>query len=96
METRWVKGQAGNNIIGGMILIIIVGFLGIISLVIYDSVETSMLASISTTTADSYYTVQNYTENFYDGEDLVSNVPIVLAAGLLLAVIVGFALYVRA
>jgi len=87
------KGQASNNIVSAMVLIVIVGFLGIVSLTVYDSVGTSMTSTASTTEAD--LTIANFTSNFYDGQELVANIPIILAAGLLLTVIVGFALYMR-
>lgn len=89
------KGQMNNSIVASMIILLIVGFLGIISLTVYDSIEGSLSSSLSTSTGDAAQTVGNFTENFYDGQDLVSNLPIVIAAGLLISVIVGFTLYLR-
>lgn len=89
------KGQAGNSIVAAMLLLVVVGFLGIIMVTVYDSVETSVTGSIASTTSDAYATSSNFTGNYYDGMDLASNIPIVLGAGVLLSVIVGFALYVR-
>jgi hypothetical protein len=95
MELLGRKGQAENTVVATMLLLVVVGFLGVIMVTVYDSVESSLTGSIASTTSDAYYTSQNFTENYYDGMDLASNIPIVLAAGLLIAVIVGFALYVR-
>lgn len=90
------KGQAAGNIAAGMILVVIVGMIGLISITVYDSVENSLEGSLSSSTGSAALTLSNFTENVYDGYDLASNVPIILAAALLLAVIVGFAIYMRA
>ena len=90
---KFKKGQAGSNIVGSMILLLMIGFLGIVSVTVYDSIDTSMVSTASSTAAVN--TVGNFSENFYDSEDLASNIPIVIAAGVLLSVIIGFALYMR-
>ena len=90
---KFKKGQAGSNIVSSMVLLMLIGFLGIVSVTVYSSIDTSMSSTASSTLAT--HTIGNFTENFYDGMDLTSNIPIVLAASLLLMVIVGFALYVR-
>ena len=91
---KFNKGQAGNNLVSGLIVLMLVGFLGIVSITIFDSIQTSTTNAAQTTRATQ--TVSNITDSFYEGMELSSNIPIVLSAGLLLAVIVGFALYVRA
>ena len=78
----------------GLIVLLLVGFLGIVSITVFDSIKTSVTSASATTRATQV--TNNITDNFYDGMDLTSNVPIVLAAGMLLAVIIGFTLYVRA
>lgn len=82
-----------NATIAGMITLLVVAFVGITSITIYDDVETSMTAAAGTS-ADAINA--NFTANFYSGEQLAANVPIILAAGLILAVILGFAAAVRA
>ncbi|GAG76690.1 unnamed protein product [marine sediment metagenome] len=82
------KGQTNNGIVNAMIVILIVAVVGIVGVTVYDSIETSLGADL---TGDALTTKGNFTENVYDGYDLASNVPIVLAAGLLLMVIMGFA-----
>ena len=86
------KGQASNAIVNSMIILLIVGVVGIVGVTVYDSIENSLGADL---TGDALATKGNFTENVYDGYDLASNIPIVLAAGLLLTVIIGFALYMR-
>jgi len=86
------KGQASNAIVNSMVILLIVGVVGIVGVTVYDSIENSLGADL---TGDALTTKDNFTENVYDGYDLASNIPIVLAAGLLLTVIIGFALYVR-
>ena len=86
------KGQARNDLVGAMILILIVGVVGLIGLTVYDSIDDSLGADL---TGDALATKGNFTDNVYDGYDLASNIPIILAAGLLLTVIIGFAMYVR-
>jgi hypothetical protein len=86
------KGQASNAIVSSMVIILIVAVVGIVGVTVYDSIENSLGADL---TGDALATKDNFTENVYDGYDLASNIPIVLAAGLLLTVIIGFALYVR-
>jgi len=88
-----LKGQASNTIVQSMILLVIVGFLGIISVTIYENLDSSFTNTASDTAA--VRAIGNFSSNFYDSEDLVSNVPIVIASGLLLTVIIGFAVYVR-
>lgn len=83
-----------NNLVSGLIVLMLVGFLGIVSITIFDSIDTSTTDAGQTTRATQ--TRGNITDGFYNGMDLSSNIPIVLAAGMLIAVIVGFALYVRA
>lgn len=75
-----------------MILVLLVGVVGLVGVTVYDSIDNSLGADL---TGDALATKGNFTENVYDGYDLASNIPIVLAAGLLLTVILGFALYVR-
>ena len=86
------KGQAGNTIVAAMVSLLIVGFLGIVSITIYSDISSSMKTA-SSTSAD--YVIDNFSGNFYDGQDLASNIPIVLAAGLLLMVIMGFTMYLQ-
>jgi hypothetical protein len=86
------KGQASNAIVASMVIILVVAVVGIVGVTVYDSIENSLGADL---TGDALATKDNFTENVYDGYDLASNIPIVLAAGLLLTVIIGFALYVR-
>ena len=86
------KGQANNAIVTSMIIILIVAVVGIVGVTVYDSIEDSLGSDL---TGDALATKNNFTENVYDGYDLASNIPIVLAAALLLSVIIGFALYVR-
>ena len=86
------KGQASNAIVNSMIILLIVAVVGIVGVTVYDSIEGSLGADL---TGDALATKNNFTENVYDGYDLASNIPIVLAAGLLLTVIIGFTLYVR-
>jgi len=86
------KGQSSDMIVSTMITLLLVGFLGIVSLTVYDSVGTSMTGS-SSTAADAV--IANFSDNFYDGEELASNIPLIMAAGLLIAVIIGFAMYMR-
>lgn len=86
------KGQASNAIVASMVIILVVAVVGIVGVTVYDSIENSLGADL---TGDALATKANFTENVYDGYDLASNIPIVLAAGLLLTVIIGFALYVR-
>ena len=75
-----------------MVIILIVGMLGIVILTVYASIDDS-LSTATTTTAQE--TIGNFSSNYYNGMDLAANIPIVLAAGLLLSVIVGFAVFVR-
>jgi len=89
------RGQASNQIVVGMITFLMVGFLGIVSVTIYDGINTSMAATLSSSTSSAAVTLGNYSERVFDGYDLTSNIPIILAAGMLLAVIIGFALYVK-
>lgn len=89
------KGQVNSNLVSGMIFLVIIGFLGIISITVYDSVEGSMSNTLSSSTQEAAQTLNNFTETTYDGYDLVSNLPIILAASLLLAVIIGLTAYVR-
>jgi hypothetical protein len=84
----------GNAIIGGMVMLMIVAFLGLVSVTVYDSIAGSVVDGMSA--ADATNAANNFTDNFMEGEQLASNIPIVLAAGLLLMVIMGLALYVRA
>jgi hypothetical protein len=86
------KGQASNAIVQSMLVLLIVAAVGIVGITVYDSIENSLGADL---TGDALATKNNFTENTYDGYDLASNIPIVLAAGLLITVIVGFALYLR-
>jgi len=87
------KGQANNAIVAGMLLVLIVSVVGIVGITVYDSIENSLGSDL---TGDALATKANFTENTYDGYDLASNIPIVLAAGLLLTVIIGFVAYMRA
>lgn len=87
------KGQGSNAIVAAMILILIVAVVGIVGITVYDSIDDSLGSDL---TGDALATKNNFTENVYDGYDLASNIPIILAAGLLLTVIIGFAIYVRA
>lgn len=87
------KGQASNAIVNSMVILLIVGVVGIVGVTVYDSIQSSLGASL---TGKALTTKNNFTDNVYDGYDLASNIPIVLAAGLLLTVIIGFTLYVRA
>lgn len=89
------KGQADSTIIAGLMVLIIVGIVGITSITVYDSIQSSLSGSLTSTTSESAITMDNFTENVYNGYDLASNIPIVLAAGLLLAVIMGFAMLTR-
>ena len=89
------KGQVNNAIVSTMILLMIIGFLGIINVTIFSSIETSVSGSLSSSTSSAQAALNNMSGGFYDGYDLAANIPIILAAGLLLAVIVGFAVYVR-
>lgn len=82
------KGQVNNAVVGGMLLILIVAIVGLIGITVYDSIDDSLGSDL---TGPALSTKKNFTENTYDGYDLVSNVPIVLAAGLLLVVILTFA-----
>lgn len=86
------KGQADNTIVNSMVVLLVVGVVGIIGVTVYDSIENSLG---STLTGDALATKGNFTENVYNGYDLAANIPIVLAAGLLLTVIIGFAMFVR-
>lgn len=86
----------GGNIVTGLIGLLLIGFLGIISITVYSDLDDSLTATLASSTSDAAYTMGNFSENFYDAEDLASNIPVVLAAGLLLAVLVGLAFYVRA
>jgi len=86
------KGQASGAIVNSMIILLIVAVVGIVGVTVYDSIEDSLGADL---TGDALATKGNFTENVYDGYDLAANIPIVLAAGLLLTVIIGFTLYVR-
>jgi hypothetical protein len=88
------KGQ-GMNIIPAVILLMLVGFVGIVSITVYDSIESSLASGLSSTTSDAYYTHSNFSGEVFDGYTLASNIPIVLAAGLLIMVILGFGLYIR-
>ena len=88
------KGQV-NDIVSAMILLVILGFIGIISVTVYDSIEDSMTDALSSSTGAAAITVGNFTENVYDGYDLASNLPLILAAALLLSVIVGLAVVLR-
>lgn len=88
------KGQV-NNIVSAMVLVLIVGFIGIISITIYDSIDDSMTSALSSSTGDAAQTLGNFSGAVYDGYDLVSNVPLVLAAALLLSVIIGLAVVLR-
>ena len=87
------KGQASNAIVNSMVILLIVGVVGIVGVTVYDSIQSSLGSSL---TGKALTTKNNFTDNVYDGYDLASNIPIVLAAGLLLTVIIGFTLYVRA
>ena len=87
------KGQASNAIVNSMVVLLIVAVVGIVGVTVYDSIEDSLGADL---TGDALATKDNFTENVYDGYDLASNIPVVIAAGLLLTVIIGFAMYVRA
>lgn len=86
------KGQANNAIVGAMILILLISVVGIVGITVYDSIESSLGGDL---TGDALATKGNFTENTYDGYDLASNIPIILAAGLLITVILGFALLTR-
>ena len=87
------KGQMNNSIVSAMILVVIVGFIGVISITIYDDIDDSMVNTASTTTAKN--TIGNFTDNVYDGYDLAANIPIVLAAALIITVVLGMAMVVR-
>jgi len=76
-----------------MVLLMMVGILGVMSVTVYSNLHDTFTDTASTTAADM--AIGNFSENFYDGEDLVSNLPIVIAAGLLLSVIIGFAMFIR-
>lgn len=86
------KGQANNAIVASMIVLLIVAVVGIVGVTVYDSIEDSLGADL---TGAAAATKGNFTANVYDGYQLASNIPIILAAGLLLTVIIGFAVYVR-
>jgi hypothetical protein len=88
------RGQASNNaIVGGMLLILMVAVIGLVAITVYDSIDDSLGTDL---TGAAGAARDNFSDNFYDGTDLASNIPIVLAAGLLLTVIIGFAMYMRA
>lgn len=87
------KGQANNAIVQGMLLLLIVAVIGIVAVTVYASIASSLGADL---TGAASAAKENFSENFYDGTDLASNIPIVIAAGLLLSVIMAFALYMRA
>lgn len=87
------KGQMmSNGIVTAMIVILIVAVVGIVGITVYDSIEDSLGSDL---TGDALATKGNFTSNTYDGYDLASNIPIILAAGLLLSAIIGFTMYVR-
>jgi len=88
------KGQlGGTNLVYGMFILMIVGFLGIVSITVYDSVRASTVEGMNTASATN--AAANFTANFLDGEELASNLPIVIAASLLLTVIIGFVAWMR-
>lgn len=86
------KGQANNAIIAAMILLLVVSVVGIVGITVYDSIDDSLGADL---TGNALATKNNFSENTFDGYDLASNIPIILAAGLLITVILGFALLTR-
>lgn len=86
------KGQANNAIVAAMIIVLMVGVVGLIGVTVYDSIDNSIGSDL---TGDALATKGNFTDGVYDGYDLASNIPIILAAGLLLTVIIGFGMYVR-
>lgn len=89
------KGQAGANILAGMILLVLIGVIGITSITVYDSVDDSLSSTLTSVSSDAGQTLGNFTDNVFEGYSLTGNVPIVLASGLLIAVILGFALVAR-
>lgn len=90
-----MKGQANSMIVASLTLLVIIGFLGLVSVTIYSNIEDSVDDSLSSTTGQAAQTMNNITAGVYDGYDLAANIPIILAAGMLLAVIIGFGMYVR-
>jgi len=92
MQKLGNKGQASNAIVGAMVTLLIVAVVGIVGVTVYDSIAGSLGDGL---TGAALATKNNFTANVYDGYDLASNIPIVMAAGLLLTVIIGFAMYVR-
>jgi hypothetical protein len=89
------KGQAGNEIVTGMITLLMVGMMGLICILVYNNISTSVIPDLGATTSAARMTANNLSDGFFDGMDLSSNIPIVIAAGILLMVIIGFAMYVR-
>lgn len=86
------KGQANNAIVAAMILILVVSVVGIVGITVYNSIDSSLGSDL---TGTSLATKNNFTNNTYEGYVLAGNIPIILAAGLLITVILGFALFTR-
>jgi hypothetical protein len=94
MKKLSTKGMADNTIVNSMIIMLVVGVVGLIGITVFNSINSSLIGDLTSGSAADY-AADNFTDGFYEGMDLSSNIPIVLAAGLLLMVIIGFAMYVR-
>lgn len=75
-------------------MLMVVAFIGITAVTIYSSIRDGVYDSATTAAATN--AINNFSDNFYEGTDIASNIPIVVAAGLILSVIMAFTLYVRA
>lgn len=89
------KGQANSAVLAGMLLLVVIGVIGITSITIYSSIDTSLTSTITSTTSAAIPTINNFSDNTYEGYSLAGNVPIVIAAGLLISIILAFAVFTR-
>lgn len=79
--------QAFHPVITGVVVLAMVGIVLGIMIMVYSNVETN----IEGVNEASNNTIDKINANVYKGFDLASISPIVLAAGLIITIVIGFA-----
>jgi hypothetical protein len=94
VKKAYIKGsemiddfEAFHPVITGVVVLAMVGIVFGIMVMVYSNVETN----ITGTTAAANASIAKVNANIYKGFDLGSIAPIVLAAGLIITIVIGFA-----
>jgi len=94
IENAYLKGnqmiddvRAFHPVITGVVVLAMVGIVFGIMVMVYSNVETN----ITGTTDAANASITKVSANIYKGFDLGSIAPIVLAAGLIITIVIGFA-----